>query len=169
MRAQVGNPHRGAGGQDALHDRVIGRIEVRTSLDRHRAQPVAVVDRPHGEARRLFEQHDAGAIERHQLPQPVEERHQDDLAVETAGELDGRLAQLLGHGPGAALGLMGEPAVGDVARDRQNGDRRAPRPELRNEAAVELPDPVAARISELQPLGPSRLEDSQQRCVPTLD
>ena len=135
--AQVGNQHGGAGVEDALHDRMVGGLEPRALLGRYRHHAAALEDRPDGEPRGLFDQHDAGVIERHQLAHPVEERHQHDLAVETAGELDGRLAQLLSQAPGAPLTLESEPSLGHVPRHGQNGERGGALPELGNDLAVE--------------------------------
>jgi hypothetical protein len=46
-----------------------------------------------GDSRRLLDQHDAGAVERHHPAQAIEQRRQHRFAIETAGERHRRLTQ----------------------------------------------------------------------------
>ena len=169
MGADVGNQDRGAGRQDAVDDRVVGRLELRSLLGREGNHAVAVEDGPDGDPRRLLEEHDAGAVEGDQPSQAVEQGRQHGFAVEAAGERHGRLAQCVGDGPGAPLGLVREPSVGHVPGNAQHRRYGAPWPGFRNEPAVEVPRPIRGRKCELESLGPSSREDPPQGCVPRLD
>ena len=127
MGTDVGDQHRRAGRQDAVDDRMIGRIELRSLLGRQRNDAVAVEHGPDGDPRRLLDQHDAGAVEGDHRPQAIEQGRQHGLAVEAAGERHGRFAQGVGDVPGALLGLVRESEVSHVARDAQHGRARRPR------------------------------------------